>query len=173
MAKASDCGSEDRGFESHYPPHKNEASKRMPHFLCFGKSLPRLHGLAALSLKHFCISGVDSSSNPWYHTPNTKTQGRGKSSFIPECREPSAGARRGRKNCILASERLFRTQCQVGQTEPDRYSGRRLPGRCQEAALRQKEWYRKVFTKALSLYHRRQGVFLHKQYRKGKNYGNH
>ena len=22
MAKASDCGSEDRGFESHYPPHK-------------------------------------------------------------------------------------------------------------------------------------------------------
>lgn len=163
MAKASDCGSEDRGFESHYPPHKNEASKWMPHFLCFGKSLPRLHGLAALSLKHFCISGVDSSSNPWYHTPNTKTQGRGKSSFIPECREPSAGARRGRKNCILASERLFRTQCQVGQTEPDRYSGRRLPGRCQEAALRQKEWYRKVFTKALSLYHRRQGVFLHKQ----------
>ena len=128
-----------------------------------------LHGLSALSLKHFCISGVDSSSNPWYHTPNTKTQGRGKSSFIPECREPSAGARRGRKNCILASERLFRTQCQVGQTEPDRYSGRRLPGRCQEAALRQKEWYRKVFTKALSLYHRRQGVFLHKQYRKGKN----
>ena len=154
-------------------PIKNEASKWMPHFLCFGKSLPRLHGLAALSLKHFCISGVDSSSNPWYHTPNTKTQGRGKSSFIPECREPSAGARRGRKNCILASERLFRTQCQVGQTEPDRYSGRRLPGRCQEAALRQKEWYRKVFTKALSLYHRRQGVFLHKQYRKGKNYGNH
>ena len=25
MAKASDCGSEDRGFESHYPPHKNKA----------------------------------------------------------------------------------------------------------------------------------------------------
>ena len=24
MAKASDCGSEDRGFESHYPPHKND-----------------------------------------------------------------------------------------------------------------------------------------------------
>ena len=26
MAKASDCGSEDRGFESHYPPHKNRST---------------------------------------------------------------------------------------------------------------------------------------------------
>ena len=28
MAKASDCGSEDRGFESHYPPHKKRSTSR-------------------------------------------------------------------------------------------------------------------------------------------------
>ena len=33
MAKASDCGSEDRGFESHYPPHKKWAPFSGAHFL--------------------------------------------------------------------------------------------------------------------------------------------
>ena len=33
MAKASDCGSEDRGFESHRPPHKNNTIHRMVLFL--------------------------------------------------------------------------------------------------------------------------------------------
>ena len=36
MAKASDCGSEDRGFESHYPPQKNRSYLRIaPVFIWF------------------------------------------------------------------------------------------------------------------------------------------
>ena len=36
MAKASYCGSEDRGFESHYPPHKNRRYLRIsPVFIWF------------------------------------------------------------------------------------------------------------------------------------------
>ena len=32
LVSASDCGSEGRGFESHYPPHKKETSLRMSLF---------------------------------------------------------------------------------------------------------------------------------------------
>ena len=36
LVSASDCGSEGRGFESHYPPHKKETDTEWYPFLFYG-----------------------------------------------------------------------------------------------------------------------------------------
>ena len=41
MAKASDCGSEDRGFESHYPPHKRYPPQSGGYLLWGGSGLEK------------------------------------------------------------------------------------------------------------------------------------
>ena len=65
MAKASDCGSEDRGFKSHHPPHKKGQVLRL---VLFSTKSPRLEGEILLpSVKSGLYSGEIAGTVGGFH----------------------------------------------------------------------------------------------------------
>ncbi len=118
-----------------------------------------------------CTSTLDTHGFWCYNQAYIKqTRRRGKSSIIPDGREPPVGARRRRRYCILASERPLPKRKQVGRTEPDRYSGRQLTDCCEWSPFGGKKsgTARFLYTKALSLY-RGRAVLLCKSIAKHLN----